>query len=310
MALNPTIITWSGKDINQMLQLIYNDSLFYTKFGALKIASVKSEYFYFDISNTFDFVTPTCCPTMNDNVDLIQRTGTICGFEMTGSICYRDLINTPREVKMLDGMNRESVLQDTELVSKLTEDILKTASTKWDDIILNGAKPIAPALPSNYLELCDGLRTKWAADANVITVAKVAITSANVIAQLQRVIDAIPNEIYDNPSKPVKIAVSTAILRAYRAANANILNPNLPVTQAAPLEFQGFEIVPLAYLPADEMFATFSDNIMLVYDSESDVSTLEFYDKGAYSACKEVDMVLNFRGAVDYGYGQYIVWYS
>jgi len=301
-------INYSGVDINLMIQEVFAETLFYKTFGARRVQSVKSQYFFWEVSTDVVLGTPECCVSTFNDGRLDQRSGSICGFQGALSMCYRDLEGTARELKLRQGMNNENILQDTELVDAIVFNMLSTISNQFDDIILNGVAVISPT-PGVYLELCDGILEKFKNDATVIDVTAVAITSANVFAQLDRVIAAIPAKYKRNPKFTFKINAAINIIDAFEIA-ASAININLNVIQdGQKLQYRGYELVPSIYMPNNEMFATYADNIIMVYDSESDIATAEIYDKGAYSSCKEVEFVINFRAAVDYGKGDAVVYY-
>lgn len=307
MALLPTNINYSGVDVNLLIQEAFAETLLYKKFNARTVESVKSAYFFFDVTTGITLQAPECCVSTFDDVTLHQRSGTICEFQGALSICYRDLIGTAREMKMRQGMNNENPLQDTDLITAITESTLADVANQWDNIALNGDTTGGVGI----LGLCDGLLTKFKADATVIDVTAVPanLTIAGVIGELNKVVNAIPAALQYNPKYTVKIAVSLKIARLYQQALASAQNIFIDITKSQALQYMGYELVPLAYMPDNQMFATYSDNIIMVYDSESDIANLSIYDKGAYSSCKEVEMVLNFRGAVDYGWGNQVVYY-
>jgi hypothetical protein len=308
MALLPTNINYSGVDVNLLIQEAFADTLFHTKFGTRLVESVKSEYFFFDLSNTGELTAQDCCPSTFADVTLNQRSGSVCAFQFALSACYKDIIGTARELKMRKGNNAENILQDIDLIAGITENSISTVSTQWDNVILNGNTAGATG---TYLDLCDGLLTKFKADSTVIDVTAVPgnLTVSGVIGEIDKVINAIPNSLIFNPKKVIKLGVSTKIARLYAQALANTQNLFIDITKTQVLSYMGYELVPLAFMPANQMFATYSDNFIQVYDSETDLTTLNIYDKGAYSSCKEVEFVLNFRGAIDYGFGSEIVYY-
>ncbi|MGK3946707.1 hypothetical protein ABK046_51140, partial [Streptomyces caeruleatus] len=77
-------------------------------FGARIVESVKSEYFYFDVSTNVQLTVPEPCVTTFNDATLNQRSGSICSFQAAISMSYRDLIGTARELKMRQGMNDEN----------------------------------------------------------------------------------------------------------------------------------------------------------------------------------------------------------
>ena len=308
MSLLTTNIDYCGKEVTEILQQVFGETLFKSKFGARMIQAMKSKYFYFDISNSFEFAPYECCPAvLPGNVTLNQRSRDLCEFMMTGVVCHKDLIGTAREWNYRQGMDAESIFDDSVFVGAMTENIIKTAGFQLDQIILNGN---VAGGTGTYLDLCDGYITKWKADATVIDILAVPanLTIAGIVGELNKLISAIPKTLLYNPSKPLKFGVSTQIAIVYQqflAANA-FMNPN---NVNIALNYMGIEMVPLQGLPASYMFLTYADNLILVTDDMGDFDKLIFRDQSLSRICDEVQMKLQGRIAVDYGYGSDIVFY-
>jgi hypothetical protein len=309
MALLTTNIDYSGKMVNEIMQKIFVETPFYKTFGARQIVAIKSKYFYFDISNSFEFAPYECCPTvLPGNITLNQRTRDLCEFMMTGKVCHKDLISTAREMFYVQGMNAESMFDDTQLISALTANIIKTASEQLDDIILNGN---TAGGTGTYLDLCDGLLTKWAVDPAVVDVTAVPgnITPTGIVGELNKMFIGLDPTLLYNTAKPLKIAVSIDIALAYQqflASNA-FMNPNAVDIS---LNYMGVTLIPVHKLPAATMFMTYSDNVILVTDDMNDFSQLTFKDQSINTLCDEIHIKLQGRSGVDYGYGEYVVLYS
>jgi len=309
MALLTTNIDYAGKFVNEIMQKIFVETPFYKTFGARQIVAIKSKYFYFDISNSFEFAPYECCPTvLPGNITLNQRTRDLCEFMMTGKVCHKDLISTAREMFYTQGMNSESIFDDTQLISALTANIIKTASEQLDDIILNGN---TAGGTGTYLDLCDGLLIKWANDASVIDITSVPanITPTAIVGELNKMFVGLNPTLLYNTAKPLKIAVSIDIALAYQqflASNA-FMNPNAVDIS---LNYMGVSLIPVHKLPAATMFMTYSDNVILVTDDMNDFSQLTFKDQSINTLCDEVHIKLQGRSGVDYGYGEYVVLYS
>lgn len=123
------------------------------------------------------------------------------------------------------------------------------------------------------LSLVDGHLVKLLADADVIDVANAVSTTANVIAEMTKVYQALPSEAR------VKIAdlrwfVAPNIAGNYRLATASQNTVN-NVTTALGLTFLGIKIVEDAGIPADTMVLTLKDNLIYAFDGEKDGEELK-----------------------------------
>lgn len=121
--------------------------------------------------------------------------------------CKEDLIATHFAVQMQRGTFNDSLV--TEVMTSITTSILgvlnnEAARLRWIGSVATG-------------DAMDGVITK-AQSLGVPTVAAAAITPTNVIAEIQKVLDATPAEV--RYSDGFKLVVSPAIASAYQAATA------------------------------------------------------------------------------------------
>lgn len=164
----------------------------------------------------------------------------------------------------------------------------------------------------------DGFTTLFAADANVIDVTSTAITSANVVAEMQKVVDAIPNRVYKAINDDLNLYVSPDIWRAYTAAlggfGANGLGANGymgqgPANEGVPLRFNGVAVFMADGMPAGQMVAARVSNLWFGTGLLNDMTEVKIKDM------TDVDLSHNFRFAmaytagVQYGFGEEIVYY-
>lgn len=312
MSLLKTNIDFPGKDVNLFIQKVFADTYFHTKFGATILSAIKGKMVYHDIDDSMTLEAYAVCPTTaGGDVTLNQRNRALCSYMMTGEFDHTALIDTFVQSQYANGFRNEK-FNDTEIFAMILERAIRRAQDQWDDIILNGDAGYLPG----HLGLCDGFRTLWAGDADVVDITSVPgnLDPTNIAAELNKLIDAIPNELMysSDPDKIVKLGVSIAIAKAYgqyltqQGNGFNFYDP----TKAGLLQFNGYEIVPLNYIPATEMFATPANNLHLYYDDESDFSSFNVTDLSLTDAfCDKVRMKLKARGGVDYKYGEYVVWY-
>lgn len=151
----------------------------------------------------------------------------------------------------------------------------------------------------------NGLIDKALASANTIKVTGQTIDATNVLGEIQKVYDAIPNVVlndgeFDPEKAKVRIFVNMDIMRYLRQAlstvptNYQVILPSFAI-EGGKIFYMGVEIV-VAGLPANTMFAASRDNIVFVTDLLSDTQEIRgqfgndlkdeamFYIKGAYRA--------------------------
>ena len=152
----------------------------------------------------------------------------------------------------------------------------------------------------------DGIVDKLAASADAIKVPNaVTIDASNVIAEIGRVYDAIPDEVinegeFDPEKAPVKIFISLDIMRYLRHALSTTPTQYLVQLPSFTLEggkiyYMGVEIETVG-LPANTMVAASKDNLVFLTDLLSDTTEIraqfgndlydenKWYAKGAYRA--------------------------
>ena len=122
------------------------------------------------------------------------------------------------------------------------------------------------------LSLCDGYLKRLLADAAVVDVANVAITSGNVIAQLTLILNAAPASI-KRKKADLRFYVSSNIATAYELAAAQG-NTQTYVTTPLALTFLGIKMVVAEGLPNDTAVLTLKNNLIYAFDSESDAKAL------------------------------------
>lgn len=152
----------------------------------------------------------------------------------------------------------------------------------------------------------DGILDKALADANTIKVANpVTIDATNVLSEIKRVYDAIPNEVlndgeYEPEKAAVRIFVDMNIMRYLKQAlsttptNYQVTLPSFTYVDGK-VYYMGVEIVVVG-LPANTMIAASKDNLVFLTDLLSDTTELraqmgndlideaKVYIKGAYRA--------------------------
>ena len=122
------------------------------------------------------------------------------------------------------------------------------------------------------LALCDGYIKGLLADATVVDVANVSITSSNVLAQLALIFAAAPSAIIRRKSD-LRLYVSTNVANAYElaAAQGNTLTY---VTTPLNLTYLGVNVVVCEGMPDNTAVLTLKDNLLYCFDAEGDSKAL------------------------------------
>ena len=151
----------------------------------------------------------------------------------------------------------------------------------------------------------DGIVDKAIADANTIKITGVTIDATNVLGEIAKVYDAIPDRVlndgeFDPEKAAVKIFVSIRTMRYLKQAlstvptNYQVVLPSFAI-EGGKVYYMGVEIV-IAGVPDNVMVAASKDNLVFITDLLSDTSEIraqmgnnlydeaKWYAKGAYRA--------------------------
>lgn len=152
----------------------------------------------------------------------------------------------------------------------------------------------------------NGLIDKALASSNVIKVSGVNIDTTNVLTEIQKVYDAIPNVVLNESLyEPEKAAVRIFVdINTYRyalqalsgvAGEYQVVLPSWTY-KGDVLRYMGVEVALVSYMPANTMFAASRDNMIFFTDLLSDTKEIRVahgndlkdesmvYIKGAYRA--------------------------
>ena len=177
----------------------------------------------------------------------------------------------------------------------------------------------------------NGLVTLAAADADVIDVAAVGggVNSGNVIAELGKVVDAVPSTLYGKDD--LFIYVSQNVAKAYvRALGGYAAISNVAGTENVGsvgangidnrgtlwyggqenLSIDGVKIFVANGLPSNYMFAGQKSNLYFGTGLMSDYNLVKLIDMADIDGSKNVRVIMRFTAGVQYGIGSEIVLYS
>ena len=163
----------------------------------------------------------------------------------------------------------------------------------------------------------DGFSTLLAADAGKIAVVGTAVTAANVIGELGKVVDAIPAALYGR--EDLHIYVPQNVFRAYKRSlggfgtsglGANGVNGQGNNQDINILFFDGVKIFMANGLPSDKMIATTKDNLHFGTGLMSDAQEVKILDMADLDGSQNVRVIMRFTAGVQYGVPSDIVTYG
>ena len=154
----------------------------------------------------------------------------------------------------------------------------------------------------------DGFATLLAADADVVDVVGTTVTSANVIAELGKIVDAIPSAVYGK--EDLKIYISQNIAKAYVSAQAALGYRDLYHVGKTDMNFQGIPLFVANGLADNDAVAAETSNLYFGTGLLSDHNEVKVIDMADLDGSQNVRVVMRFTSGVQYGIGSDIVLYT
>ena len=164
----------------------------------------------------------------------------------------------------------------------------------------------------------DGLVTLATADSDVVDVVGTSITAANVIAEMGKVVDAIPSALYGQEDLYIYVSqnVARAYVRALGGFGASGLGANGTNAQGTQwfnngsLSFDGVKIFVANGLADNYMMAAQKSNLYFGTGLLADHNEVKVIDMADLDGSQNVRIVMRFTAGVQYGIGSDIVLYT
>jgi len=246
-----------------------------------------------------------------------------CDFADTGSVTLTERILQPEEFQVNVELCKKDFRSDWEAVQMGYSTFDKLPPKFSDFLISHVAAKVAEKTEQNIWSGVnanagefDGFSTLLAADSDVIDVTGSAITSANVIAELGSIVDAIPSSLYGQ--EDMYVYVSQNIARAYvralggfGASGLGAAGTNSQGTQwwnNGSLSFDGVKLFVANGLADDTAVAAEKSNLYFGTGLLSDHNEVKVIDMGDLDGSQNVRVIMRFTSGVQYGIGGDIVY--
>ena len=242
----------------------------------------------------------TCDFTALSTVTLSERSLTLENFQVNLQLCKKDFEATFEAEEM--GVSAHKVLAKS-FVDYLLAYISEKVAEAVEVSIWRGATATAGQI--------DGIATLLAADAALPTAQEVAgttVDAGDVIAELGKIVDAIPSTLYGSPD--LKIYVSQNIAKAYVRAlggfsvaatsNNGTDNKGTQWYNGQGLTFDGIPIFVANGLAANTAIAAETSNLFFGCGLLNDQNEVRVIDMSATDGSQNVRFVLRAGMAVNY----------
>jgi hypothetical protein len=253
-------------------------------------------------------------------IKVLNQTGIIrnatCDFTATGSVALTEQILQPLEFQVNTQLCKEDFRSDWEAIEMGVSVFDNLPPTFTDFIIANTAGQVAQQIETNIWSgsstlqgQFDGFLQLLVTGSGVVDLtAATQVTSSNVIAELTRVVNAIPNTVYGK--EDLYIYVPTNVVKAYQVALGNANYQFNAFTGFAPLNFQGINLAWCPGMPSNTMVAAQKSNLFFGTALLSDKNEVRVLDMADLDGSQNVRMIMRYTAGVQYGIGSDIVLYS
>lgn len=251
-------------------------------------------------------------------VDSILRDGD-CDFNATSTISLTERTIEPKALQVNLQLCKESFRSDwsaiemgysayDELPKSFADFLIGHVSEK---VALKNEQNIWAGDKNNSGEF-DGLTTLLAADADLPAANEIAgttIDAANVVAELGKIVDAIPSALYGR--EDLNIYVSQAVYKAYvRAMNSLGYVDKFNNQGHGEMVFDGIKLFVAHGLTGSTAICTTVDNIFFACGLENDKNIVKVLDMSEVDGSENVRIIMRMTGAVQYYNVEEIVTYG
>jgi hypothetical protein len=249
----------------------------------------------------------TCAFDPTSTVTITERVIQPEEFQVNLELCKKDFHSTWQSVEM--GMSAFDTLPKS-FADYLIGHVAAKVAEKNETNIWRGANANAGEF--------NGFVPLATADATVVDVVGTTVTAANVIAELGKVVDAIPAALYGK--EDLYIYVSQNVARAYvralggfGASGLGANGTNAMGTQwfnNGSLSFDGVKLFVANGLASNYMMAAQKSNLYFGTGLLADQNEVKVIDMAEIDGSQNVRVVMRFTAAVQYGIGSEIVLYT
>lgn len=244
------------------------------------------------------FEAPTCDFTPLGTVTLTERILTLEKFQVHRQLCKKDFL-ADWEAKSEQNGQLHTSLSDAIIANVLAGVAARNEVLIWQGVNANSGE---------YA----GFETLFLADAAVLDVADPeAITSANVIDEMAKLVATLPTRVKRATEKPV-IAVSSNVAEAYRTAILGLGGGYyLYQGESVVMNWQGqYDVIECPGMSDDTMAFYQKSNLIFgtnLLDQWNNVALLDMYQ---YDLSDNVRFACSFFAGVQYGFGNEIAFYQ
>jgi|TARA_R100000030_G_scaffold43306_1_gene32672 hypothetical protein len=238
-----------------------------------------------------------------------------CDFDPTSTVTLTERILQPEEFQVNLQLCKKDFRQDWDAQSMGFSQYDNLPKRFSDFLIAQVAAKVAQKVEQNIWNGAtanagefDGFKTLLLADGDVVDVSGTTLSASNIIAELGKVVDAIPSAVYSK--EDVKIYLPTSAAKFYIQAQAALGYRELYHVGQTEMNFQGVPLFTAPGLAADTMVAAEASNLFFGTGLLNDWQEVKLIDMADIDGSQNVRVVLRGSAGVQHGIGSDIVLYS
>ena len=248
-----------------------------------------------------------------------------CDFDATSTITLTERILQPEEFQVNLQLCKKDFRSDWEAIQMGISAFDQLPPSFADFLIAHVAAKVAQATEISIWRGAnatagqfDGLVTLMTADSDVVDVVGTSVTAANVIAEMGKVVDAIPAALYGKEDLYLYVSqnVARAYVRALGGFGASGLGANGSNAQGTQwwnngsLSFDGVKIFVANGLANNYMVAAEKSNLYFGTGLLSDHNEVKVIDMADLDGSQNVRVIMRLTSGVQYGIGADCVLYT
>lgn len=248
-----------------------------------------------------------------------------CDFDATSTVTLTERILQPEEFQINLQLCKKDFRSDWEAI-QMGYSAYDSLPPSFQDFLL--AHVAAKAAENNEISIWRGVDatagqfagfvTLATADSAVVDVVGTSVTAANVIAEMGKVVDAIPAALYGKEDLYIYVSqnVARAYVRALGGFAASGLGANGTNAQGTQwfnngsLSFDGVKIFVANGLANNFMMAAQKSNLYFGTGLLADHNEVKVIDMSEIDGSQNVRIVMRYTAGVNYGIGSEIVLYT
>ena len=249
-----------------------------------------------------------------------------CDYTASGTLTLSEKIIQPEEFQVNVDICKKDLVNSWEAEQMGYSAFDKLAPSLSDFVIAHTAAKVASKIESNIWagqtatagEFDGFYYLATAGGSGCVAVTGTAVTAANVIDEMGKVVDAIPQAVYGKEDLFIYVApnVARAYVRALGGFGANGLGAN-GVNSAGTtwfnnggLSFDGIPVVVAQGLPASSMMAAQKSNMFFGTGLLNDTNEVRVLDMSELDGSQNCRVIMRFTAAVAMGINSDVVIYA